>query len=232
MNKPKTTAIIVAGGSGLRMKSDRRKQYLELDGKPILGRTLAVFDTSDLIHRIVLVVPAADRPFCREDLIPDLRLAKPIDIVAGGQTRQASVLNGLRAIGGQDDDLVAIHDAVRPFLKETDLAACIRTAGETGACILGLRAFDTVKKVDSSGRIETTVDRASIWLAQTPQVFRYRLILDAHTLARQKGITGTDDAALLEMAGHAVRILPGSRLNIKITTPEDLAIAEAILKPH
>jgi 2-C-methyl-D-erythritol 4-phosphate cytidylyltransferase len=223
-------ALIVAGGQGLRMKRAERKQYLDLDGTPVLGRTLAVFDASDLIDRIVLVVPELDSSFCRDDFISGGELEKPVDIVAGGQTRQASVFNGLRAIVAEDDDLVAIHDAVRPFLKKKDLEACIRAADETGACILGLRAFDTVKKADSAGRIEATVDRDSIWLAQTPQVFRYRLIIDAHTLARQKGIAGTDDAALLEMAGHAVRILPGSRLNIKITTPEDLALAGAILK--
>ncbi len=211
------------------MESARRKQYLELDGTPILGRTLAVFDAFDLVGRIVLVVPEADRFFCREDLVPGLGLKKPIDIVAGGQTRQASVFNGLRAIDAQDDDLVAIHDAVRPFLQEKDFAACIHRAGETGACILGLRAFDTVKKTGPGGQIETTVDRASIWLAQTPQVFRYRLILDAHVLARQEGVAGTDDAALLERAGRDVWILPGSRLNIKITTSEDLVLAKAIL---
>ncbi len=230
MGDPKKIALIVAGGAGLRMQSDRRKQYLDLGGLPLLCRTLGVFADPAIIDRIALVVPEADVAFCRDDLVPRAGLAGSVDIVPGGSTRQASVFNGLRAIDADEDDLVAIHDAVRPFLKRKDLEACIRAAGETGACILGLRAFDTVKKTDSGDRIEATVDRDSIWLAQTPQVFRYRLILDAHVLARQKGIAGTDDAALLEMTGHAVRILPGSRLNIKITTPEDLALAGAILK--
>ena len=224
------TALIVAGGRGLRMKSAERKQYLELGGRPVLVRTLAVFDASDLIDRIVLVVPGPDRAFCRDNLIAGAGFKKPVDIVSGGKTRQDSVFNGLQAIGVGDDDLVAIHDAVRPLLKKKDLEACIRVAGETGACILGLRAFDTVKKADSDGRIEATVDRDPIWLAQTPQVFRYRLIMNAHTLARRKGIAGTDDASLLERTGHVIQILPGSRLNIKITTPEDLALAKAILK--
>lgn len=230
MSKPDTIAVIVAGGQGRRMKSTRRKQYLVLGGTPVLVRTLAVFNASDLVDRIVLVVPGQDRTFCMENLVPGAELKKPIDVVSGGQSRQASVFNGLRTIGGDDEGLVVIHDAVRPFLKKKHLESCIRGAAETGACILGLRAFDTVKKVDSGGCIAATVDRDAIWLAQTPQVFRYRLIMEAHTLARRKGIAGTDDAALLEMAGHAVRVLPGSRLNIKITTPEDLALATAILK--
>jgi 2-C-methyl-D-erythritol 4-phosphate cytidylyltransferase len=222
-------ALIVAGGSGQRMHSDQRKQYLDLDGMPILCRTLAVFTAADLIDRIVLVVPEADRALCRDDLVPRAGLAGPVDIVPGGPTRQASVYNGLAAMDADDDDLVVIHDAVRPFLEPAELEACIRTAGETGACILALRAFDTVKKADSGHRIAATVDRESIWLAQTPQAFRYGLIRAAHTLARRNKVSGTDDAALVEMTGYPVHILPGSRFNIKITTPEDLALAQAIL---
>jgi 2-C-methyl-D-erythritol 4-phosphate cytidylyltransferase len=222
-------ALIVAGGSGQRMHSDQRKQYLDLDGMPILCRTLAVFTAADLIDRIVLVVPEADRALCRDDLVPRAGLVGPVDIVPGGPTRQASVYNGLAAMDADDDDLVVIHDAVRPFLEPAELEACIRTAGETGACILALRAFDTVKKADSGHRIAATVDRESIWLAQTPQVFRYGLIRAAHTLARRNKVSGTDDAALVEMTGYPVHILPGSRFNIKITTPEDLALAQAIL---
>ncbi len=222
-------ALIVAGGSGQRMQSDQRKQYLDLGGTPILCRTLAVFAAADLVDRIVLVVPEADRALCRDDLVPRAGLTGPVDIVPGGPTRQASVFSGLAAMNADDGDLVVVHDAVRPFLAPAELEACIRTAGETGACILALRAFDTIKKADSEHRIAATVDRESIWLAQTPQVFRYGLIRMAHTLARRNKVSGTDDAALVEMAGYPVQILPGSRFNIKITTPEDLALAQAIL---
>lgn len=222
-------ALIVAGGSGQRMESGRRKQYLELGGMPILCRTLAVFAAADLIDRIVLVVPEADRAFCREDLVPRAGLAGPVEIVAGGPTRQASVFNGLAAMDADEDDLVAIHDAVRPFLEPAELEACIRTAGESGACILALRAFDTVKKAGPDHRIAATVDRESIWLAQTPQVFRYGLIRATHARARRDKVSGTDDAALVEMTGHPVQILSGNRFNIKITTPEDLVLAQAIL---
>ena len=222
-------ALIVAGGSGQRMRRARPKQYLDLGGMPILCRTLAVFAAADQIDRVVLVVPEADRDFCRDELVPRADLTVPVDIVAGGLTRQESVFNGLAAVNASDDDLVAIHDAVRPFLRSDELAACIRTARETGACILALPAFDTVKQAAAGGRITATVDRESIWLAQTPQIFRYGVIRDAHALARRKGITGTDDAALVEKTGFPVKILAGSRFNIKITTPEDLTLAHAIL---
>ncbi|MCP3955813.1 MAG: 2-C-methyl-D-erythritol 4-phosphate cytidylyltransferase [Desulfobacterales bacterium] len=222
-------ALIVAGGSGRRMQSDRPKQYLDLGGTPILCRTLAVFADTDMIDRIVLVAPEGDTAYCQDDLVPRAGLGGSVDIVPGGPTRQASVFNGLEAIDAADGDLVVIHDAVRPFLQAAELEACIWTADETGACILALRAFDTVKEAGPDGRIAATVDRESLWLAQTPQVFRYGLIRKAHTLARQKGVLGTDDAALLEMAGQPVSIVPGSRLNIKITAPGDLALARAIL---
>lgn len=222
-------ALIVAGGSGTRMQSDRRKQYLELRGVPVVVRTLRVFDTSNLIDRICLVVPEDDQAFCRDDLIAAAGLAKPVDLVAGGNTRQVSVFKGLQALEAAEEDLVVIHDAVRPFLQASELASCIETAGRTGACILALQAFDTLKQADSKGRISATLDRELVWLAQTPQVFRYGTIHAAHARAKQAGVTVTDDASLLEMDGQPVSIVPGSRLNIKITTPEDLALATAIV---
>ena len=221
-------ALIVAGGSGSRMESDRRKQYLDLGGEPVVVRTLRVFDTSVLIDRIVLVVPEDDRVFCREQLLAGAGLAKPVELVAGGRTRQASVFNGLQASDAAEDDLVVIHDAVRPFLRHAELAACIETAGQKGACILALRAFDTLKQAAPDGRINVTIDRESVWLAQTPQVFHFDQILAAHTRAHRAGINATDDAALLEQVGQPVDIVPGSRLNIKITTREDLTLATAI----
>jgi len=223
------TVIIVAGGSGRRMQSDRPKQYLELEGLPILCRTLMKFTEAGLIDRIVLVVPEEDRAFCRDILIPRVASGTPIGIVPGGSTRQASVFNGLASLNVEDEDLVVIHDGVRPFLQAAELEACIRTAAETGACILARPVSDTIKKANSEGRITATLDRDGLWLAQTPQTFRYRLIMDAHARARSKGISATDDASLLETDGHPVGIVPGSRLNIKITTPADLPLAAAIL---
>jgi len=221
-------ALIVAGGSGSRMQSDRRKQYLDLQGVPVIVRTLRVFDASALVDRIVLVVPEDDQDFCRDELLAAAGFSKPVKMVAGGPTRQGSVRNGLQAIAAAEDDLVVIHDAVRPFLRQSELAACIETAGKSGACILALKAFDTLKQAGTDGQISSTIDRESIWLAQTPQVFRYGAIHAAHTRAKEEGIVVTDDATLLEMAGQAVRIVPGSRWNIKITTPEDLTLAGAI----
>lgn len=223
-------AIIVAAGQGVRMGAPVRKQYLELDGAPILAHTLRIFDGSPEIHHIYLVVPEGEMGFCRQFVLPPEALQKPLTLVAGGPARQDSVWNGLKAIADLDG-VVAIHDGVRPFVTLAQLAACIETALRHGACILGIPATDTLKTVSADGHISGTLDRGNIWLAQTPQVFRYDLIRNAHENARKERITGTDDAMLLERTlGTRVKIIPGSRNNIKITTPEDLLIARALLK--
>jgi 2-C-methyl-D-erythritol 4-phosphate cytidylyltransferase len=224
-------AIIVAAGQGIRMGAPVRKQYLSLDGSPILSHTLRVFDRSPDIHHIYLVVPEGDMAFCRQSVLPPAALQKPLTLVPGGEARQDSVWNGLMAVGDLDG-VVAIHDGVRPFVTQDQLAACIRDAIRHGACILGIPATDTLKTVSADGIISGTLDRKNIWLAQTPQVFQYDLIRKAHERARKAGMTGTDDAMLLEKTlGTRINILPGSRNNIKITTPEDLFLAQALLKP-
>jgi 2-C-methyl-D-erythritol 4-phosphate cytidylyltransferase len=220
-------AIIVAGGSGIRMGSRIRKQYLLLGERPVLGYTLLAFEAADLVKDIVLVVPGPDFDFCRETLLPPLRLKKSVALVSGGRERQDSVFNGLEAISG--DPLVVIHDAVRPLVAPGAIDACVRCAGEYEACILGLPANDTLKRVEASFRIAGTLERESIWLAQTPQTFRYALIREAHLKAREDRYAGTDDASLVERLGREVRIIPGTRRNFKITSREDLALAEEIL---
>jgi 2-C-methyl-D-erythritol 4-phosphate cytidylyltransferase len=225
-------AIIVAAGEGIRMGTPVRKQYLQLDGAPILSHTLRVFDASPDIHHIFLVVPEGEMAFCRQFILPPVSPQTPLTLVAGGAARQDSVWNGLMAIT-DSSGVVAIHDGVRPFVTSEQLAACIQTAVLHGACILGIPATDTVKTVSADGHICGTLDRKHIWLAQTPQVFRYELIRKAHEQARNEGITGTDDAELLEKTlGSRIDILPGSRNNIKITTPEDLLLAQFLLKAH
>lgn len=223
-------AIIVAAGQGIRMGAAVRKQYLALDGLPILSHTLRVFDRSPDIHHICLVIPEGDMAFCRQSVLPPAALQKPLTLVAGGAARQDSVWNGLMAVG-KLEGVVAIHDGVRPFVTQDQLTACIREAIRHGACILGIPATDTLKSVSATGVITGTLDRENIWLAQTPQVFQYDLIRKAHERARKAGMTGTDDAMLLEKTlGTRINILPGSRNNIKITTPEDLLLAGALLK--
>lgn len=227
----KVTAVIVAGGKGSRMKEKTRKQYLILDGSPVLVHTLRIFNRLDEIDTICLVVPGADIDYCHS-LIPQLSdMQKKIDLIPGGNERQDSVYNGIRGIKDKSG-IVVIHDGVRPFVSPDHIMECIREAGKSGACILGVPASDTLKKVDAIGNINGTVQRDSIWLAQTPQAFTYSLIMKAHELAREDGFYGTDDASLVEYIGHPVKMVTGNKYNIKITTRDDLLIAESIFKNH
>ena len=152
---------------------------------------------------------------------------KKIHLVAGGIERQDSVYRGIQAVSGQRCEVVVIHDAVRPFVSSRMIEACVAEARVSGACIVGMPAMETAKLVNS-GRIERTLDRNAIWMAQTPQAFDLNLIRTAHEKARSERFMGTDDAMLVERLGHKIRIIAGSRLNMKITTPEDLALAEGI----
>lgn len=222
-------AVIVAGGSGSRMNAAVRKQYLALDGVPIVGHTLKAFDRCcpDL-DRMVLVVPENDLDRCRADIVAPLSLDHDLQLVAGGPSRQASVLNGLAACGAAEG-AVMIHDGVRPFVRASLIRACLAGVAATGACIPAIAATDTIKQIDDNGVITGTLDRQQIRLAQTPQTFSLSLIRRAHQLAVQHGFKATDDASVAEFAGANVVVVPGDRDNIKITTPADLPIARAIL---
>lgn len=223
------TAIVVAGGHGSRMKNKIRKQYLMLGNHPIVYHSLKQFINCHLISKIVLVIPKEDAKYCENNIIPDLTETKPIRIVHGGSRRQESVYNGLKALD-RLESLIVIHDGVRPFVQIKDIEACIHEAAQTGACILGVPAEDTIKVVSGKMAIKKTLNRDTIWLAQTPQAFQTDLILSAHENARKKNIFGSDDAYLVEKVGGKVKILPGSKENIKITTPDDLLRAEIFLK--
>jgi len=225
---PMVYAVIVAAGKGVRMNCSTRKQYLELEGVPLLSLTLKAFDKCSSIDEIILVVPAGDIGFCIEKIINPAGIQKKVTTVAGGLKRQDSVYNGLLAVE-EKKSTVVIHDGVRPFVNPSSIEECIREAVLHGACILGLPASDTLKLADGSGYIEKTLERDSVWLAQTPQAFDYSLIKKAHDSARKEGFRGTDDASLVERIGEKVRIIRGNINNIKITTPEDLAIARSIL---
>ena len=222
-------AIIVAAGKGIRMSDSVRKQYIALDGMPMLSRTLGVFNHCDLIDRIIVAVPEDDIDFCRNEIIPAANMGKDPILVIGGASRQDSVYNSLKSIE-TDDGVVLIHDGVRPFVNPEHLVACIEGAREHGACILGIPAFDTVKHVNAKNEIIQTQQRDTLWLAQTPQAFQLQLIKKAHEIAKQEGFMGTDDASLVERLGGVVKIIPGSRSNIKITNQEDLKLARALLQ--
>jgi 2-C-methyl-D-erythritol 4-phosphate cytidylyltransferase len=221
-------AVIVAAGQGARMQSSLRKQYLLLAGLPVLARTLLIFDGCDLVDDIYLVIPKDDLNFCREKIISQVKLARNIHLVSGGPRRQDSVFNGLQQIDS-NCDIVVIHDGVRPFVNNDLVTATIKGARKFGACILGVPAHDTLKQVDAHENIVHTLQRDNIWLAQTPQTFRCELIKKAHKKAKQEGYLGTDDASLVERLGEPVKMIRGSRGNIKITHKEDLEIAQCLL---
>jgi 2-C-methyl-D-erythritol 4-phosphate cytidylyltransferase len=222
-------AIIVAGGKGVRMKTETPKQYLMILGVPLLIHTVKAFEKSSLVDSICLVVPEYDMRFCQNALLDGVTLKKLLTIAAGGTHRQESVYNGLKALNPLPE-IVLIHDGVRPLVTAEQIDTCVRSAKKTGACILAIPAEDTLKKVSVSKAIFSTVDRDAIWLAQTPQAFRFDKILEAHEQSRHDGYFGTDDASLLERLGEPVSIVRGSRFNIKVTTPEDLLLAECIMK--
>ena len=225
-----TSAIIVASGNGLRMNNKIRKQYLLLGGMPILCRTLQVFITCQTIDTIFLVVPEDDIGYCKNNILAPLNPKKNIIIVPGGPSRQESVYNGLQKIIGNSDTVVLIHDGVRPFVTHKHIEACIDGARKSDACILGIPAYDTLKRVTASGFIEKTLARETVWLAQTPQAFKYFLIEKVHANAKKYGYTGTDDASLAERLGVNIKIINGSRSNIKITTREDLNFSKSIFQ--
>ena len=170
-----------------------------------------------------------------QEILKPAKFQKDVNLIAGGPQRQDSVYNALKSIEA-DEGIVIVHDGVRPFVRQDHLSACIKGAMELGACILGIPAFDTIKKVNPKNEIIKTHQRDMLWLAQTPQVFEVNLIKKAHEKAKQEGFAGTDDASLVERLGAVVKIIPGSRHNIKITNTEDLNLARAIMKdwrdPH
>jgi 2-C-methyl-D-erythritol 4-phosphate cytidylyltransferase len=228
-----TIAIIPAAGYGLRLKNRVLKPLIKIEGIPILVYTLKAVTQHPLIKEVVVVVNQSNIRAI-ESNIKRYRINKISDIVLGGDTRRISVENGLRAVGSKAD-LVLIHDAVRPFIKQSVISKVIDEARRTGAAIVGVPVKATIKKVAGCRSpvaggliVEKTVDRSSLWEIQTPQVFRKDLILKAYK--RYKDINVTDDAILIERLGVKVSLVMGSYENIKITTPEDLVIAEAICK--
>jgi len=223
------SAIIVAAGRGARMHSDTRKQYLQVAGRPVLVHTLLKFDVCPLIDHICMVLPDDDLDFCRRRLLAGEPIKKPLQFVVGGRHRQQSVHNGLKSLDHKKG-LVAIHDGVRPLVDPLLITSCVKAAETSGACAPGIPVYDTIKRVSGAGTIAGTVERKGLWLIQTPQVFRYAVIAEAHDRALREGYVGTDDASLVERLGLPVTLISGSKSNIKVTTAEDLAMAAALLR--
>jgi 2-C-methyl-D-erythritol 4-phosphate cytidylyltransferase / 2-C-methyl-D-erythritol 2,4-cyclodiphosphate synthase len=212
------SAIIAAGGRGLRFGGSSPKQLLTLGGRPILARSVDAFVACDVISEIVVALPAdlaAAPPSYLE------HRGKPVTVVSGGDQRRASVANAFARVS-ERAEIVVIHDAARPLVSADLIRRTVAAASETGAAIAALRAQDTVKQTNSEGAITATLPRERIYLAQTPQAFRVPVLRDALRLVGE----ATDEAMLAERAGHTVRVVDGDPRNLKITTPDDLTMAE------
>jgi 2-C-methyl-D-erythritol 4-phosphate cytidylyltransferase len=226
----KTAAIITAAGAGIRMGADQAKQFMDLDGRPLLAVTLERFDRSPDIDGILLVVPPGRVDYCRKEMVKKYDFAKVERVLAGGERRQDSVRLGLEATEGRYP-LVLIHDGVRPFVPLDLISRVVAAMNEYRAVVPALPARETIKESDSAGLVARTHDRRALWLVQTPQAFRYGDILEAHHRAlKENWEEMTDDALLVERTGVPVKIIEGSEENIKITTPRDLELARFLLR--
>lgn len=227
----KITAIVLAAGAGKRMNSDVHKQYMMLEGRPVIYYALKAFEES-VVTDIVLVVGAGEVDYCQHEIINKYKFAKVSAIVEGGRERYHSVYEGLRVATGSD--YVLIHDGARPFVTEEIILRSVECAREHSACVVGMPVKDTIKVVGADGFAKNTPNRSTLWQVQTPQTFSYAMIYEAYQKAiAQEDDSITDDAMVLErMTGMQVKVIEGSYQNIKITTPEDIIVAEAYLKKN
>jgi 2-C-methyl-D-erythritol 4-phosphate cytidylyltransferase len=215
---PSMAVLVPAGGLGTRLGGRTPKQFLQVGGATILARTLTHFVRHPSVRAIVVAAPAEHLARTRRLVARSGR--HPVEVVAGGATRQESVWQALQAVPG-DVDVVLVHDAVRPFIDRRLIDAVVAAAVAHGAAICALPIAETVKRVRDAV-VETTLDRSGLWAVQTPQAFRAALLREAHDKARREGVVATDDAMLVEWLGQPVRVVPGLAGNVKITTPEDL----------
>ena len=226
-----TCAVIVAGGSGERFGDPRGKQFVELCGLPLMCWSVMAFDRAPSVARIVVVCAPERAAEVEKDVLSRMTLTKPVVLAPSGATRQDSVRSGLEAVP-RELELVAVHDAVRPLIEVEQIeAACaaVRADRVLAGAILATRSVDTLKLVEGT-TIIATPDRSFYWAAQTPQVFRTAKLVAAHRSAVRDEYQGTDDASLVERLGGRVRVVESTRDNIKVTLPEDLALAEAALE--
>ena len=235
--RKRCTAIVLAAGQGKRMGSKIQKQFLELRGKPILYYSLAAFQDSPLIDNMILVTGAAEIPYVQKEIVEKYGFGKVEAVVKGGAERYVSVWKGLQALESsmteeQKEGYVFIHDGVRPFIHEEILSRAFDAVEQYHACVVGMPSKDTVKLADEEGFVAMTPARSLVWSIQTPQVFDFRLAYEAYAKLEESGRSDvTDDAMIVEaFTDTKVRLVEGSYENIKITTPEDLKIAEAFLK--
>lgn len=243
MEKKRCTAVVLAAGSGARMHSSVPKQFMELEGKPLIWYALEAVERSSIIDDCILVTGAGDLSYMRREIVEKYGFSKVDKITAGGSQRFESVARALEVLENGElrtpnrEGYVFIHDGARPFLTEKILEDTYAAAYAYGACVAAMPSKDTVKLADSEGYAVQTPNRNSVWLVQTPQVFEVQMICEAYRmlmgqlpLLRQQGIEITDDAMVVETMLHRhVKLVQASYKNIKVTTPEDMRIAQALL---
>ncbi len=239
MKEKKIAAVVLAAGQGKRMGTETAKQYLLLDGKPVLYYALDAFEKSEA-DTVVLVTGKDEIEYCKKEIVDYFGFAKVKAIVAGGKERYHSVACGLRSLKDMDEDyeVVLIHDGARPFVTPEMISKLVRETREKEACVIGTPVKDTIKIADENGCCEQTPQRDKVWAVQTPQSFGFELVYSAYEQLLEKeeellsrGIRITDDAMVVEqMSEKKVYLVEGDYTNIKLTTPEDLIISEAFLK--
>ena len=222
------SVVILAAGLGTRMAGPQPKQFLALDGVPILIHSLRAFASVPRVNAIYVAVRKSEIERV-EAQVEEFGFTHRVHVVEGGENRQESVANALAALSAQPDDIVLVHDAVRPLIDAATIERTIDAVALHGAAIVGMPAIDTIKQVERTAHgalVTSTIPREFIVLAQTPQGFRYGILQSAFAEATQDGFVGTDEASVVERAGHQVAVVPGSQVNLKITQPGDLALAE------
>lgn len=236
----KCTAVVLSAGSGKRMNSNVAKQYLDLQGKPIIWYALNAFEQSELIDEIILVVGKDSIDYCKEEIVERYGFGKVTSIIEGGAERCLSVWEALKHISSENpaEHYVFIHDGARPFVDERIIEDIYQAAMEYKACVAAMPVKDTIKISDEDGFAVQTPKRKNVWMVQTPQVFEYALIQQAYSKVmnsleelKAQGIEITDDAMVVETIGnHPIKLVPASYENIKITTPEDMLVAKSFLE--
>lgn len=222
------SAIVAAAGKGKRMGEKVNKQYLLCGGKPVLAQTLLSLSLYPFNEMVIAAAPGEEE-FCHKEIVVPLKLDIPVKVVSGGKERQDSIFNAIKILAPQTE-VVLIHDGARPFITRQLLVDSVEAAKVYGAAVTAVPVMDTIKKADDEGFIVDTPPRSLLWAAQTPQAFLFPLLCEAYGKAFEAGYWGTDDASLVERLGHRVKIIRGRYQNIKITTPQDLILAEAFLE--
>lgn len=223
------SVIIAAAGMSNRMGSKINKQFIWIDGKPILAHTIEKFERCRYIDEIIIVSKEEEIEYCRKEIVKKYRFKKVSNIIRGGKERQDSVYNGILALN-EKTDIVLTHDGARPFIKIESIEEGIKGVLDFGACVIGVPVTDTIKVVDGDNSVTRTPDRSTLWAAQTPQCFLKEILIEGYDYAIKGRYYATDDSSIVERAGYKVKMIMGNYNNIKITTPEDIVVAESLFK--